>query len=116
MKFARYWKRMSAWAQWPEDEPVRVFSFGWSNESEEEAAREAAERLRRKVRHIEEEESWPPNNYGYSQRPPREEIVEEVGGDDGTPDAVITRNSYGSLILNTPDFVFIDVDTPYRPG
>lgn len=116
MKFARYWKKLSAVAQWPDDEPVRVSSFGWSDESEEEAGREAAERLRRKVRHIEDEESWPPDNYGYSQRPPREEIVEEVGGDGDAPEAVVTRNSYGSLILNTSDLVFIDVDIPYGFG
>lgn len=114
MKFARYWKKVSAKVQWPEDEPVTVISFGWSDESEEAAGRQAAERLRRKVRRIEEEEAWPPDNYGYSQRPPREEIVEEIGDEDGSPAAVVTRNSYGSLILNTSDLVFIDVDTPYE--
>jgi hypothetical protein len=117
MKFARYWRKASAVAQWPEDEPVRVTSFGWSDESAEAAGLMAAERLRRVVHRIEEEESWPEHGYGfYTERPPREEVVEEFADGDGAPAAVVTRNSYGSLILNTSDLVFIDVDIPSGYG
>lgn len=114
MKFARYWKKASAVAQWPDDEPVKVSSFGWSDRSEGEAGRMAEERLRRVVQRIETEEEWPEHGYGYSERPPREEIVEEFAGEGGAAAAVVTRNSYGSLILNTSDLVFIDVDIPYE--
>ena len=48
--------------------------------------------------------------YGYSDRPLREEIVREINDRDGGRLAVITRNSYGSLVLNTSRAMFIDID------
>jgi hypothetical protein len=54
----------------------------------------------------------PPRDYGYADRPVREEVVEEITGADGDAAAALTRNSYGSLVLNTRDLVFIDIDLP----
>ena len=83
--------------------------FGWSDVSErdafehakkrvaEAAARAKAGKTIRKVDH-----KVPYN--GAEGLPIREQIVARHG------DAVITRNSYGALCLNTPDVVFADVD------
>lgn len=51
-----------------------------------------------------------PERYPYGVGAMREEIVREVGSN-----AVITRNGYGSLVLNTTDVMFIDVDLPEAP-
>ena len=52
------------------------------------------------------------HDHYYEDRPPREEILQEIVGENGEPVAIITRNSYGSQILNTTALVFIDVDLP----
>jgi len=56
----------------------------------------------------------PLNHYGYSDRPLREEIVQSIAGPSGEMAAVITRNLYGALVLNTSRAMFIDVDFPQR--
>ena len=57
----------------------------------------------------------PPDHYGYDERLPREEIIDEYNDESGTPHAFISRNSYGALILNTRDLMFIDIDLPPQP-
>ncbi|MDJ0698669.1 MAG: hypothetical protein QNJ07_02330 [Woeseiaceae bacterium] len=83
--------------------------FGWSDVSEadalanaEERVAEAAARARAGEKVRGREHKVPYN--GAEGLPIREEIVARHG------DAVITRNSYGALCLNTPDTVFADVD------
>jgi len=46
----------------------------------------------------------PLDRYSYGSRPLREEIVQTVG------DAVVSRNLYGALVLNSPRAMFIDID------
>ncbi len=53
----------------------------------------------------------PPRAYAYGDRPLREEIVRSVAG-DGERAAVVTRNSFGCLVLNTAGVLFVDVDLP----
>lgn len=111
MKFARYWVRGRAEARTPDGEAFEVTALGWSLESREEAERRAAEAARRMAARVAADER-PPRDYGYADRPVREEIVEEFRGEDGETSAAVTRNSYGSLVLNTKDLVFIDIDLP----
>ncbi|WP_213953999.1 MULTISPECIES: hypothetical protein [unclassified Variovorax] len=88
---------------------VTVRRFGWSDESAEAAQRHAdartlaafdriasGEQLARRERKV--------AYNGADGMPIREEIVQRAG------DAVITRNSYGALCLNTPDVLFLDID------
>ncbi len=83
--------------------------FGWSDVSEADAlanakkrVADAADRARAGEKVRGREHKVPYN--GAEGLPIREEIVARHG------DAVITRNSYGALCLNTPDTVFADVD------
>jgi hypothetical protein len=105
MHFPKYWntarhKSLTAW--------------GWSDESLADAARRDGERLAR-IR------DWlarggkasPGQRYGYPDgRPLREEVLREFRADDGTLRAAVTRNSYGCLVLNSADLMFVDVDAP----
>lgn len=91
---------------------VTVKRWGWSDISQEDAqnvadrrAQEAMVRIlagedlrRREIRYA----------YGTEEGVPiREEVVSRHG------DIAITRNSYGSLCLNTPNVFFADVDAPW---
>ena len=111
MRFARHWSRARAEARTPDGETFEVTGLGWSTSSPEEAARRAAESARRTASRVAAGEH-PARDYGYSDRPVREEVVEEVGGAGGEAAAAVTRNSYGALVLNTKDLVFIDIDLP----
>lgn len=66
-----------------------------------EAQRLAAEAVERIAARIRRGEGFP-ERYAYGERPLREEIVQELpSAGAGEPDAAITRNSYGALVLNT---------------
>lgn len=116
MKIARYWMKGKAEAAAPESgERMTIASWGWSELSREEAEQRASESARRAARRIEAGEPLQ-RGYGYLVRPPREEIVEEIKNADGEVVAIITRNSYGVLVLNTKDLMFIDIDIPPEPS
>ena len=111
MKIGRYWTKRRAEAVTPSGKLVAVIAYGWSLLSREEAVRRADESARRAAARIAAGEPFP-RGYDYADRPAREEVVEEFKGDGGEPVAAVTRNSYGSLVLNTKDLMFIDVDLP----
>ena len=106
MNFPRFWARA---------DHDGFLAWGWSNESIEaakvsgmEVARRIAERIRRGDRkHF--------TRYTYGDRPLREEIIREFKEDAGVPRAVITRNAYGCLVLNTARLLFVDVDLGEPP-
>lgn len=87
--------------------------WGWGDD-EAQARRQAATRLERllaKVRGgLEDLDRYP-----YGVHPIREEIVRVLDERDGKPTALVTRNRYGALILNTADTLFLDIDLP-APG
>lgn len=85
--------------------------FGWSDTSERDAYENAKERVRDAARRALAGESVRTTDYkveygGAVGLPIREEIVERHG------EAIITRNTYGALCLNTPDVLFTDIDVP----
>ncbi|MEM6655553.1 MAG: hypothetical protein AAF596_07110 [Planctomycetota bacterium] len=120
MKIARYWVRAEAENNAEnnaEKNDEELFAWGWSDSSEAEA-RGRAERSVARIaawRAAGCETDAPDSWYGYDARPAREEIVEEFGTDGGGTTAVVTRNPYGVLVLNTRDLVFVDADIPHPP-
>lgn len=89
--------------------PVTVRRFGWSNTSQTDAQTNADARAAAALTRIIVGEPLPRRDlkraYNGSEGVPiREEVIERRG------DAVITRNSYGALCLNTPDCLFADID------
>jgi hypothetical protein len=90
---------------------LALLCWGWSNESRAEAEARARETLGRLVERVLRGED-PPRGYGYGTRPLREEIAQELRGDDGELAGVVTRNAYGALVLNAARALFIDVDLP----
>ena len=86
--------------------------WGWSQESRVDAERHARERLTEMLDRLREGRGWP-TGYAYGTRPLREEILEELHGGGGAIDALLTRNSYGSVVLNAAQVLFVDVDVPW---
>lgn len=88
---------------------VTVKRWGWSDVSQQEAQELADRRAQEAIEKIQSGEKLhrqePKDSYGSAGGVPiREEVVSRHG------DIAITRNSYGSLCLNTPNVFFADVD------
>ncbi len=112
MLVPHFWAESSLQNKLPTKQ-VTVKRWGWSDLSQEDAqaladrrASEAMERILsgEKLRRRETKDS-----YGNEEGVP---IREEVLARHGT--VVITRNSYGSLCLNTPNVLFADVDAQWH--
>lgn len=98
-----------------EGKTITLKRFGWSDNSESEAQSNAQQRVDEalvrliageKVRRADHKVPY----NGAEGLPIREEIISKHN------DAVITRNSYGALCLNTPNVLFADIDYISRPG
>jgi hypothetical protein len=91
-----------------------VRRFGWSNESQAAAQAHAEERAQQAWRALLAGERTQRRelkmSYGAPGVPIREEVVARHGA--GAAEAVITRNAYGALCLNTPGVLFADIDFP----
>lgn len=94
---------------------VTLRRFGWSNASQAAAQEHAEARVQEafaallRGKPVDRRELKRAYN-GSEGVPIREEIVDELGT------TVITRNSYGSLCLNTPDALFVDIDFHHQPS
>lgn len=110
MKVPRYWQR----EQVQTESGDVTFGWGFSETSNEEARVRARETAQRVADWLGDGDKWDAelNQYGYDERLPREEIIREMTDSMGETNAFVSRNGYGSLILNTRDLVFIDVDLP----
>lgn len=88
---------------------ITVRRFGWSETSQADAQAMADQRVRESLEKLISGEKLtrrePKVPYGGADGLPiREEVVRRAGPD------VFTRNSYGSVCLNTPDVLFVDID------
>jgi hypothetical protein len=103
MNFPPYWARgcsgdFSCW-RWSFNSAAEAQSLA------DRAAQQLADRFRGG--------DFPPKHRGYyPNRPFREPVLQEIKNNAGELAAVITRNSYGCLVLNTARVMFVDVDLP----
>lgn len=115
MKIARFWKRSSINTTFPDGRPIEVMAWGWSADDPAEAQQRAEESSQRSAKRIVSGEPFP-DSYGYGDRPAREEIIREIKNEDDETIAMLTRNRYGAVVLNTADLMFIDIDVaPAHP-
>jgi hypothetical protein len=114
MKIPKYWIRREGDVQHLDGRTLHLFAWGWSDTSTGEAATRAGERFRSLEQRVTQGLELP--RYAYGDRPVREQIIEEIAGPDGQSDALLTRNGYGSVVLNAARSMFVDVDTPAPAG
>jgi hypothetical protein len=93
-----------------------VGAWGWSDQSVAAAEEDGKRRLERVLAWLSGGQQGERHRYGYPDRPMREEVVRDFPGDGGQRQAVVTRNSYGCLVLNTDRLVFVDVDEETPTG
>lgn len=101
MKIPKYWARAETQA---------LAAWGWSDESRTHAEAHARQRLAALEERIRRGEK--PHAYAYGRNPLREEIIDEIHDADDHLAAVMTRNSYGCLVVNAAHALFVDVDLP----
>ena len=113
MKIPRYWVKEAVQVAGPGAEPRSIACWGWSDSGIEEARAVARERVARVAARM--DAGGDRQVYLYGDNPLREEVLREVAGADGQPEAIITRNGYGCQVLNAARVMFVDVDLP-APG
>lgn len=111
MDVPTFWTRVRDEARSPDGRSVVVSAWGWSNESDDDAARRARDTVARMAARVRRGEPFP-ERYAYGGHPMREERLRELPGRDGRTAVVLTRNAYGAVVLNADDALFVDVDDP----
>ena len=113
MKFPKYWTRAYS--------PTKtVVARGWSEQSQAEADQNAQARLARILAALKSRKPFQLDldRYGYViDHIICEEVIDRIA-QDGREIGVVSRNAYGSLILNAAELMFVDIDfpRPYRAG
>ncbi|HWB61545.1 MAG TPA: hypothetical protein VG733_18830, partial [Chthoniobacteraceae bacterium] len=110
MHFPKFWKKAADGS---------LLAWGWSDTSPEDAMQNAGRRVQLIREWLARGERKPSvdTEYGYPNRPFREEVMREFHDPRGTQVAVLSHNTAGCLVLNTVNLMFVDVDEPYaKPG
>jgi hypothetical protein len=89
----------------PTDAHEGLWAFGWSHESLEEARKHGQARAKQIAAKL-HNNTFLAHDYPYPDRPLREELILE----DDAGSWAITRNGYGSLVLNSNEVMFVDID------
>jgi hypothetical protein len=113
MKIPKFWSKASAEEVDASGTNKEFTAWRWSDRSEEDAYQSALAVAKQALRAIFQGER--PAAYSYGTLPLREEVLDRFNDATGEPIAAVTRNHYGSLILNSARVMFIDVDFPYTP-
>ena len=110
MKVPRFWAKAIKLAESPEGRQYKFACWGWSESSADEAQQRAEQRATGFANRASiGEKLW---RYAYSDGVLREQIMQVLNDDDGNAIATVTRNSYGALVLNAAQAMFVDVDLP----
>lgn len=107
MNIYRYWQSIETHTSNKDGAPWKLKTWGSSNKSAADALENAKKRQQAKLDHLSSGESF--SNYEYWTSNTREELLDEFKHKEQSV-AVITRNRYGALILNTAYMLFVDID------
>src|SRR5262249_24854111 len=111
MNIPRFWTNASETIETDDGRSLFLKGWGWSLDSLSEAQNRARETLQRLTARVRSGENFP-DRYAYGTRALREEIIREIPASLNSSPAIVTRNSYGALILNTTQMMFVDIDVP----
>jgi hypothetical protein len=107
MQIPRHWAKASLPGE-VDGRSILVTCWRGSSEGPADAQARAREAVQRAVDRLRSGQAA--ESYDYQSRDLREEVLEEIPGTDGTPTAILTRNRYGSVVLNAESLFFADLD------
>ena len=110
MHLPRYWARETRSARNPSGKPYALAVWGWSDQDAASARQKAIQRVVELAHKVELGSLLNRYDYGSGERPMREPLIQPVPG----AEALISRNAYGALVLNTARVFFADIDLPAR--
>jgi hypothetical protein len=110
MKIPAYWTKGTAEDTDQNGQKASFSCWRSSERSPEDARASAMAAAKRILRIIIGGER--PGRYAYGEVPLREEALEKFANEQGELVAAVTRNAYGSLVLNTDGVMFVDLDFP----
>jgi hypothetical protein len=110
MNIPKYWSKGTAEGKSQQGKPVTFSCWRPSDVSEDEARESALSAARRILDSLLSGKDL--DRYAYGCIPLREEVLNKMEDDQGNTIAVVTRNSFGSLVLNTEHVMFVDIDFP----
>jgi hypothetical protein len=108
MYLPRFWAKETRSALDPSGKSFALAVWGWSNQDIASARQMANRRLAELVLKVERGSQLNHYGYGGGERPLREPLIQPVPG----AEALISRNAYGALVLNTARVFFADIDLP----
>lgn len=113
MKIPKFWAKARFPGKLPNAADAAT-AWGWSDISQDDAHADALARAQRisALFSSGEDRDWNSLQYEYTVHPLREEILETHQDDHGKTIALVTRNRYGALVLNSPSVCFVDIDFP----
>lgn len=109
MRIPRHWAKGTYSDVDQKGRKQSFWAWGWSFDSLAAAKGEATARAKRVFDRL--TSGAQPDSYDYLEHPLREEIVQSLTDSDEEI-AVLTRNRYGALVLNSASVCFADVDFP----
>jgi len=111
MKFAKYWQKVEVPVEKQLFGRDHVQVWGASNEGDDAALNQAKDRADLFSR-VFADDFDKTSEYEYWTGYIKEEVIDRVEAPGGKELAVITRNSYGALVLNSESVMFGDIDLP----
>lgn len=108
MKIPKYWGQGAAESMDRQGKTVSYSCWRWSDVNEDDARAQARKKAGEILAKLQSGEQL--NAYSYSERPLREEIVQTITAPGKKELALVTRNSYGALVLNAAGAMFMDID------
>lgn len=109
MRIARYWARDETEITGPDGGRLSIRTRGWSS-TDMGDARQRAQDIARRVGERIFAGDRRRHEYGYAERPLAEPILREFAAEGERGYAILTRNAYGALVLNTDKLMFVDID------
>jgi hypothetical protein len=110
MNIPKYWSKATAENVDQRGKRFAISSWRSSNESSDDARASAVAAAKQALASI--LGGRRAEHYWYARGPIREEVIERFTDSRGELIAAITRNRYGSLVLNTARTMFVDWDSP----
>ncbi|MBI5034414.1 MAG: hypothetical protein HZB51_28150 [Chloroflexi bacterium] len=108
MRIPKYW----AHGKYLLRDKYSFFAWRWSDTSLAEAQQLANDKAREIALKFQNGQRL--DRYTYDRNPIREEIIRAIKNDSGKELGILTRNTYGALVLNAASAMFIDIDFPEK--